>query len=172
MRITKGYWIWGQFDEKTTKKIEQIKQQINETFNGPDFDVHLTISGPFQDLTPEIKKLFKDLAKTIQQTKLETQGYDFKEQYFQAFFIKVKKSRQLLRLKEKIDAVFCLNTTEYFPHISLFYGEEGILKKSMFAETLTDAPKNIILNTLSLVEVNEEIESWKIIQSAKISTGR
>ena len=93
MRITKGYWIWGQFDEKTTKKIEQIKQQINETFNGPDFDVHLTISGPFQDLTPEIKKLFKDLAKTIQQTKLETQGYDFKEQYFQAFFIKVKTIR-------------------------------------------------------------------------------
>ena len=46
-RISKGYWIWGQFDANATDLITSLYQEINNKLNGPNFDIHLTISGPF-----------------------------------------------------------------------------------------------------------------------------
>ena len=48
LRISKGYWIWGQFDTNTTDLINSLYKEINNKLNGPNFDIHLTISGPFK----------------------------------------------------------------------------------------------------------------------------
>ena len=57
-RISKGYWIWGQFDTNTTDLINSLYKEINNKLNGPNFDIHLTISGPFKYDEEEQKELF------------------------------------------------------------------------------------------------------------------
>ena len=42
MRISKAYWIWGQFSEKDTLYLNSIKDNVQISLKSPKFDVHLT----------------------------------------------------------------------------------------------------------------------------------
>jgi len=168
-RIAKGYWVWGQFDEKSANKLEEIKQRANRALKGPCFDIHLTISGPLFNLESKTKNYFNNLGKSVNGFKLEARAYEFKDDYFQAFFIAINKSEDLLELKKTIDAKLNLKETKYFPHISLFYGRQESLVKKQLARSLPEIPREIYLEKLSLVKVDENIQSWKIIQSVELN---
>ncbi|MDA9614160.1 hypothetical protein N9S09_02615, partial [Pelagibacteraceae bacterium] len=60
-RISKAHWIWGQFVDKDMDYLDSIKSRVNEKLRGPNFDVHLTLLGPFmsmdKDKINEIKKI-------------------------------------------------------------------------------------------------------------------
>ena len=124
MRISKGYWIWAQFDCSCTLKLNTIKRELKNLVKGPEFDIHLTLSGPLSGSDQSIKKNFLDLKDRLKSIEIQTNGYGFKQKYFESLFIGIKKSKKLLNLKKFVDAKFNIETEEYFPHISLFYGLE------------------------------------------------
>ena len=66
-RISKGYWIWGQFDTNATDLINSLYQQINNKLNGPNFDIHLTISGPFNYDEEKQKETFQMIVAFLNQ---------------------------------------------------------------------------------------------------------
>lgn len=79
-------------------------------------------------------------------------------------FLKVIENKELKKLKETIDSHFNLREDLYFPHISLFYGD---IKREKKIEIINDleAPRKIILDKLSIVRVDEDLQSWQIIKS-------
>ena len=55
-RISKAFWLWGQFDPQTTNTLKKIKEETLASLGGPIFEEHITISGP-------LKKNYKKLTK-------------------------------------------------------------------------------------------------------------
>ena len=50
MRISKAYWIWGQFSKKDTLYLNSIKDNVQISLKSPKFDIHLTLCGPYEKL--------------------------------------------------------------------------------------------------------------------------
>ena len=161
-RVTKGFWIWGQFDNQSTINLNKIYKNINDNLKGPLFEIHLTLSGPIKNKNKEIINKFFLLKKMIELIEIETVDYLYSENYYESLFIKIKKSNELMDLKFTIDKIFNLSNKEYNPHISLFYGNTLEEKKLEIISKISKPPKRIKLKKLCLVNIEENINKWKI----------
>jgi 2'-5' RNA ligase len=163
-RISKGYWIWGQFDATTTDLITSLYQKINNKLNGPNFDIHLTISGPFKYDEEKQKETFRVISSKFNQIDLQLKGISKTDEFFRSLFIDVAQNENLNNLKDYIDNKFNIHSFEYCPHISLFYGiEDDAIKNEIIMKF--KAPKSAIMDKISIVKVDEEINSWEVLKS-------
>jgi 2'-5' RNA ligase len=163
-RISKGYWIWGQFDANATDSITSLYQEINNKLNGPNFDIHLTISGPFNYDEEKQKEIFELISSKFNEIDLQFKGISKTDEFFRSLFIDVAQNENLNNLKEYIDKNFNINSFEYYPHISLFYGIESDSVKNNMIRKLK-VPKSAIMDKISIVKVDEEIKSWEVLKS-------
>ena len=92
-RISQGYWIWGQFDKDSMDELKLIYKKVNEVFNGPFFNVHITISGPLVSINNNIIDNFYSLKKKFQLIGLDLNKYSFSEDTYESFFIDVQNSK-------------------------------------------------------------------------------
>ena len=163
-RISKGYWIWGQFDTNSTDLINSLYQEINNKLNGPNFDIHLTISGPFSYDKEKQKEIFEDLSIRFTEIDLQLKGINKTDEFFRSLYIDVAQNENLNNLKVDIDNNLNINPSEYFPHISLFYGIEDDANKNEIIRKFK-APKSAIMDKISIVKVDEEIKSWEVLKT-------
>ena len=168
MRISKGYWIWAQFDSSSTQRLLKIKNELENLIKGPVFDTHLTLSGPLKGLDQKSKKKFLDLKEHLRKVEIEIHDYGFKKKYFESLFIEVRKSKELLNFKKFVDSKFNLKAEVYFPHISLFYGLENESTKLDVINQLPQLPENISIDKLSLIKVDEHIKLWQVVQQIEL----
>tara|TARA_B100000809_G_C14868065_1_gene434509 strand:- start:63 stop:602 length:540 start_codon:yes stop_codon:yes gene_type:complete len=164
-RLSKGFWIWGQFNENSTRTLENAKKSVDEILNGSTFNVHLTLCGPFRHFdSPELKKL-SDISKRFDPFKIYLEEVQTKEKFYQSLFIKIIEKEDLLGLKNHIDSEFMMPKKNFFPHISLFYGKETEEKKAEAISKTINMNNSFVLDKISLVDVDEEINSWKIFKT-------
>ena len=163
-RISKGYWIWGQFDTNATNLINSLYQEINNKLNGPNFDIHLTISGPFNYDEEKQKETFKVISSEFNEIDLQLKGIGKTDEFFRSLFIDVAKNENLNNLKDCFESKFNINSPKYCPHISLFYGTEDDTTKNEIIRKLK-VPKSAIMDKISIVKVDEEIKSWEVLKS-------
>ena len=50
------YWIWGQLDKKSMDFLNSVYSIINQEFNGPYFDIHITLAGPIKTFDEKLLK--------------------------------------------------------------------------------------------------------------------
>ena len=166
MRINKGYWIWGLFPDKETNLLNEIKAKVQSEFKSPFFDTHITLAGPYSNIDKPFLKKLKSLAESNPIIMLNVNGYDFKQEMFKSFYISIKNSRQLKQFRKNIYELnkFALENN-YSPHISLSYGNYEIKEKKILISKLPVFKKPIKMSKIALVEVNEDINLWKILES-------
>ena len=163
-KTSKGYWVWGQFDSQSTKQITHLHQRVNKKLNGPNFDVHLTISGAISNQEDLNRPILDNLSNQIPQFKVQLNGMGYKNEFFQSLFINVLENNNLKNIKRLIDKKFNLNEDQYFPHISLYYGNAGQDSKVACLNELK-LPNEVVLDKISIVKVDEEIKSWTVLKS-------
>ena len=162
--ISKGLYVWGEFDQESAHLVESQKTKVNEKLSGPDFDVHLTLSGPINYNESEDKENFSNLSKRFSKLKLKLSGIGYKENYFQSLFLVVENTDELNSLKKSIDEKAGFASKVYFPHISLFYGSANEdLKKNLCRELVI--PNEIYLEKISLVKICKNIEQWETFET-------
>tara|TARA_B110000196_G_scaffold172475_1_gene148089 strand:- start:293 stop:811 length:519 start_codon:yes stop_codon:yes gene_type:complete len=164
-RISKGFWVWGQFDQDSTKTLTNLKKELDVLLNGPFFDIHITLCGPFQSFDTNARKKLKDISNVLSPINLLSEDVQIKQEFFQSLFIKIKEDKSLLNLKTKIDNQFTMPDKIFFPHISLYYGDKDKEKKTKAIKQLDKFNNTFLLEKLCLVEVDEEISSWRIIET-------
>ena len=58
-RISKAYWVWGQFVDSDMVYLDRIKSLINKKLKGPNFNIHLTLLGPLMRIDKKTIDEFK-----------------------------------------------------------------------------------------------------------------
>ena len=176
----KTYYIWGEFSHTDFASLNKLQHTVNHSLKGPLFKVHLTLSGPFQILDEKILGELEDLAMTNSVLEMRTNGYGTEDNIFQSFYVQIQVSPELLYLKDRLDDLLNMPPKEYNPHISLFYGNKEPSIKDQIISKLDSPPGMITLNKLSIVEIVDDIASWKVLYSyplieklnAKLTLGR
>ncbi len=166
MRVNKGYWIWGLFPPKDTNLLNEIKAKVQSKLESPVFETHITLTGPYLNIDKSFQNKLKIFGKNNSQILLDVDGYDFKQEKFQSFYIAIKNSRNLKGLRKNI---YDLNKYDlennYYPHISLSYGNHILKEKKKLISKLPEFNKSIKLSKIALVEVKEDMNVWKILES-------
>lgn len=161
-RNTKGYWIWGGFEQNDKLFIDTIKFKINKKLKGPIFDSHLTFSGPIKELDESILDRFYRLKETIHPIKLNINTISFNKDYYRSIYLDIENGPNLGKFKDQIDSTFQLISNDYSPHISLYYGYKNIKIKKKAISNLPKLPTQIKLDKLFFVYVNEIKKVWDI----------
>ncbi len=171
MRISKGYWLWGLFSSEETYYLNQIKDKVQNKLVSPSFDVHITLAGPYLKVENTFLNKLKNFAKSNSVLDLEVNGYCFKQEIYKSFYISINNSEHLFNLRRNIYKLkeFDLKN-DYFPHISLSYGNHTIREKKAIILELPKFNKVIKMSQIGLVEVNENINLWKILKIFKLKT--
>ena len=176
----KTYYIWGEFSHTDFTLLNKLHQRVNDLFNGPDFIVHLTLSGPFYDLDEATIGGIEDLAVTNNKIEMTTNGYVIEDNIFQSFYVQIQKSSELMNLKGKLDDLLSITPKDFNPHISLFYGNIRQTLKQEVMSKLDTLPEVITLDRVSIVEIADDVESWEVLYTypliqklnAKLTLGR
>ena len=166
MRKSKGYWLWGLFSPQEKFFLNEIKAKVQNKLKSPFFETHITLTGPFFDINDTFLTKLKTFAENNSAIMLDVVGYDFKKEMFKSFYIQIKNSQKLKELRKNI---YKLNDFEkvnnFSPHISLSYGNHEIKDKKELIIKLPELNKLIRMSKIALVEVDEQINLWKILES-------
>ena len=166
MRISKGYWLWGLFPSKEMFFLKKIKAKVQTKLISPSFETHITLTGPYLNIDNIFLNKLKNFAKNNYAIMLNSSGYDFEQEIFKSFYISIENSRRLKELRRNI---YELNNFDlannYSPHISLSYGDHEIKAKKELISNLPELNKPIRMSKIALVEVDEDINLWKILES-------
>ena len=165
-RISKAHWIWGQFVDKDMDYLDSIKSRVNEKLKGPNFDIHLTLLGPFMSMDKNKINEFKKICTSLKPIEIFAKRYVTSSNFFTSFFIEIKKSSSLIRLRNDLRSSVQENVFSSFcPHISLTYGNFQIKEKNIIKDELGTLNMKFILNKICIVDVNEDKFSWNIIKT-------
>ena len=166
MRISKGYWLWGLFPTKDKDFLNKIKAKVQSKLKSPSFETHLTLTGPYFNIDNVFFNKLKTFAENNSAIMLNAYEYNFKQEIFESFYITIKNSQDLQKLRRNI---YELNNFDraniYSPHISLSYGNHGKKEKKELISKLPELNKKIRMSKIAIVEVDEDINLWKIIES-------
>ena len=166
MRISKGYWLWGLFPSVEKVFLNEIKAKVQSKLKSPFFETHITLTGPYLNIDNIFLNKLKNFAENNSAIMLNVGGYDFKQEIFKSFYISIENSRRLKELRRNI---YELNNFDlannYSPHISLSYGNHEIKAKKELIFNLPELNKPIRMSKIALVEVDEDINLWKILES-------
>ena len=166
MRTSKGYWLWGLFPSVERVFLNEIKAKVQSKLISPFFETHITLTGPYQNIDNNFLNKLKNFAENNSAIMLNVGGYGFKQEIFKSFYISIENSR---RLKELRRSIYELNdfdlANNYSPHISLSYGNHEIRTKKKLISNLPELNKLIRISKIALVDVDEDINHWKILES-------
>ena len=161
----KRYWIWGQFDEASTAILNKIQRIVHDELQGPSFILHLTLSGPFFDLSPSTLERIDAFALKNKQFSIKPRAYGMKDLFFQSLFVEIENTHKLNTLKMNLDDLLEVSSEDFFPHISLFYGSKNKAVKQAVIDHLLTLPEYLVLDKITIAETGQgDIESWKIIR--------
>lgn len=165
MRISKAYWIWGLFKSRETKFLNEIQAKVQTKLTSPIFNLHITIAGPYSKIDDHFLHKLRTFVERSPSILLDVKGYNFKQEMFESFFISIKDSENLKDLRENIYNLNNFNLkNNYSPHISLTYGNHGEKEKQELMSKLPELYKPIKMNKIALVEVDEDINLWRILE--------
>ena len=53
MRLKESYWIWGQFCKEECEYLNNLKSKVQNKLQSPDFNVHITLAGPYKSINKQ-----------------------------------------------------------------------------------------------------------------------
>ena len=166
MRIKKGYWLWGLFPSEETNLLNEIKAKVQSQLKSPVFETHITLAGPYMNIDNNFLNKLKTFVESNSVIILNSIGYEFKQEIFKSFYISIENSRNLKELRKNLYELnkFDLGNN-YYPHISLSYGNHEMKEKKILISKLPEFNKQIEMSKIAIVEVIEDINRWEILKS-------
>ena len=160
-RVSRAFWIWGSFLPEENKFLKNLKRKVNSKLSSPEFDIHMTLSGPYKKISKDFLKDIESYCSNNYSFQILLDGFKYKNYEFESFYISVLKTSEIKTLRENLFNMHSFPIKkEYWPHISLAYGRHDLRKKKELILKLP-IPFSVTLSKLSIVSVDENINKWK-----------
>ena len=170
-RLNKAFWVWCEFSSTDTAYLNQIQNKAQRDLRGPEFKIHLTLAGPFNEINPSSIDGIRTYCSQNFPIEVKLFKYDYQEKFFQSFFIAVSQSKELNDMR---NLMFKINHQKpshpYLPHISLAYGNYEKEAKGNLITSLPQLKNSIAIDKVSIVDIDEDIKLWKTSECFSFSS--
>ena len=161
-RSSKVYWIWLGFDKSDESYLLNIKHIVQKKLKSPKFNIHLTLYGPFEEISNNLVNYLNYLSNNEYSFLINTGNFGLKNLFFESIFISIKKTEKLNKLREKFEEFKNKDLKVlYNPHISLAYGDYKDSEKKKIIADLPQLKKKLKVNKLFVVKVDEKNFLWE-----------
>ena len=168
--MNKKYYIWGLFDNRDAIYLNNLKDEIQAKLSSPRFDLHITLAGPYLNLNSDFSEKLKNFCKNNHQIILDVKGLDYTNEIFKSFYLSINHTDQLEIFRSNISKIEAFDFKKNFlPHVSLAYGNHKINEKKRLISKINKLNKSIKVSKIGLVEINDDIKNWKILESFKLN---
>lgn len=162
----KKYALWCQFTKSDMDILEKLQLMVNKKFEGPKFEIHLTLLGSLMIINNNIINQITKQCKVIKQIKIIPSRYNISKKNFMSLFIEIKKTNDLLNLKNIFENLLKTQSNkEFIPHISLTYGYFNKNDKMEYVAKLDQLDAEFTLDRICIVDVSSDVPSWKIVKT-------
>ena len=160
-----NFCVWAHFDKKSSLDLNSIKNRANKKLSGPKFELHLTLFSQIESIDKRTDEFLLRTSDHNAPFVISTDEIQIKNKFFQALFIKIINESHLIKFRNQIGKGLNLESKEFFPHVSLYYGKESEVKKNKVKKELSQPPKELLIDRITLVDTSKEIESWTVLKS-------
>ncbi|OGI22325.1 MAG: hypothetical protein A2808_01010 [Candidatus Moranbacteria bacterium RIFCSPHIGHO2_01_FULL_55_24] len=162
-----GYSLWlvPDTDSQAYLALSERIKDIALKYQTPLFEPHVTLLGGIQDLEKNVREKTQTLSKTLKPLEIQTCGIDSYETYFQALFLKVKKTPEIMQIYEESRQHFGLPEKEHFPHLSIAYGEFALNDIQSLQAALESIESVFFAKTIELWRTEGETKQWTKLET-------
>lgn len=167
-------WLCPADRTQAATGLTSLLDELADQHSTPHFSPHVTllsgisIDAPIQHLSEQVHSV----AESTAPFRLELSGVGTHGTYFQYVFAKVEASSALLKLRQQVGQAVLPGTdgSEYFPHLSLVYGQDSETLKARDIVKEIEASKDERLqgfevSGVKIVRCQGRPEEWRVIEN-------
>jgi|TARA_B100000315_G_scaffold50860_1_gene45399 2'-5' RNA ligase len=159
-----SYSIWLMPTGSMKQKLKQVINELSINYGGPTFGPHVTLISSFLGNEEELLQRTEKLASKITPFGLKLRAIKYLNEFFRSFFLDVELTNDLKQARSAGLELFTCNENEYRPHMSLAYGDFTVSQKEKMKKSLSQLPKEFIVNNFFLAHNNENDLRWRVIR--------
>jgi hypothetical protein len=167
MSVGIGYslWLMPQNESEQGKNLGLIIQQIAQVQKTPVFPPHVTLLANLSFSEQEMRERTARLASHLNPYLIRLEELGSNGSYFQILFSAVAQSTRVVEARRQAEEIFGLNAVDYFPHLSLAYGDlTRDQVRELGRQVATHRPPirqlGFIPTAISLWSTIEEVSEW------------
>ena len=160
--------VWAIPKDEEIANIKEVKSRVNKRLKGPDFPLHITLTGSFELTYEELSNSIPNIVSSIRPIKINYKDYFLNEYLFEAFYIKVLISAELKRMRTDLCRILKTNNGNFNPHMSLYYGQEPYSKKNIILSQLPILDGELTIDCLNIVSFNTVNFTSKILHTVML----
>jgi len=147
------------------KELLNLISKLSQEYSPPVFQPHVTLIGDLSGKKEEIISKSSKLASQISPYKIKISKPAYFNEYFRSLFLKVKKTKEVMEANLKAKEIFSYNKkSEYFPHLSLMYGNFSPEIKEKIISELREINLEFKVEELHLFFTAGKPENWYEIE--------
>lgn len=155
------YSIWVIPSEPVYSRLKNIIDRLSMEYSGPVFEPHMTILGNIDKDLTVVEQKVKELANSVDKLELSLGPVSFSTTYFQSVFVRVNSTAKLMQLNLDAKKLFDMENTVFMPHISLLYGDHGMVAREKAASKVRLLPSSFAVNQFIITPATSDPSEWK-----------
>jgi 2'-5' RNA ligase len=165
--------LWLRPFGDTAFELKQRIKRLSSEFETPVFDPHITLLKGLRGSETELIQLTDTLAASLSPFMVELTELGYRDHYYQSLFYRVKRTHELITVQDIAERLFGFNRDEeYFPHLSLMYGNiEGHKKRALISTMDQSVNITFPVHSLLLIKTNGGVQEWEKIHTAEFNHG-
>ncbi len=159
-----SYSIWLMPEGSVREKLQKIIYSLSSNFRGPKIMPHVTLVSSFLGHEKDLLQKTEMLSKRITRFKIFFGRIDTLQEFFRSIFLEVKFTVELKKTRDIICNRLNWFDNDYFPHLSLAYGDYNKKEKQKMISTINILPDGFSVDHIFLAHNDEINLKWKVIQ--------
>lgn len=168
VKTCRGYSIWMIPRNSAYSTLSSIISKISNDYKTPDFKPHITLIGELKGDEKDLISKTEELASQMSPFTILPLRVNLHNQYFRSLYLKIRETKELTQANQKAQEIFG-KTENFFPHLSLMYGDIPTIKKLDIISNLEKISIEIPVKSLHLYSTKGTIKDWHEIKEIPLS---
>jgi 2'-5' RNA ligase len=171
MKSNPKHALWLRPFGEAAYELKQHINRLSQKYNTPTFEPHITLVSGLRRPQHELVQLTDVLGGAIAPFTVELTRLEYGDHYYQTLYYRVKKTTTFISVHKTAGKFFGYQSNEeYFPHLSLMYGNIKTSEK----ENLINMLNRVVhlkfpVHSVLLIKTEGSTEDWEKIHTANFT---
>ena len=162
-RIPVSYSIWLMPDGVKRYLLKNLIHSLSLSLGGPTFEPHITLVSNILGSEESLLRHLRIISKVLKPFQIFFENIEYCDEFFRSLFIKITLNKELILAKDIACKYLNYYDNNFFPHLSLAYGNYNSSEKTKLIESLNITIGGFSVNNIYLAHNDENKLQWEVV---------